>query len=1225
MKKSNADNLYLLAFIDISDRADILMLEIRHLQHSIIDSLHAPTLFLPLRHEEALIYGGWGEETDGSYKYDAAQVTFNHIVRYPSPRRAIQHLKKSTSTDDQISPINKALLTRVGEIWSGDLWTRGERRHYHVLRSLQILKQQVFRNKLIFYREARLAELISCKEGRLEKSALMILRRAILYRLNKFIRILRTHQQQFGKSLDFGLQGYPRPSIERRREIGIFNDFLSNRTRDIQQEMQHLVHSILKESPDDNSGQVTPLVLHGWSQSPRVSNTQLYDNVSLKLGLDKSEVEHVSYIDTSFWSPDRPDLQPLVAKEVADSVIRNRLGNLDDNYLSNRVNDFSTLMVILFDEINSFTKEIEILEPVRDNIRNLLRELANDFLAASVKGLSYLYALFLTIVGEGLEEQLRGTGTIHLSSIHELSGGVSSYETDFMWYFRLRLVSFWLRKISHVPISSIDEIVLSGTTQACDEIIGFLDANSPPTRVASGVLWRQLAINLEEKINRSYLIVDIRKWREKRSRDTWDEDIEESGDKNYHRSTIRLHEHLRSHLFEQILYYKSNEDYKPLYDCKSRSELLKKFTKTYDLEIEEVIIPYEYDENIEQPRWLFRHLYDIPFQCSIMRSIDFMSTASNSGSSSEKWKSFIKQTHNDMSMGRELFALALEFYTWGRESPKNRLALCINLLVFILPALDKKGENELNVIYEKLLHWLEGENDCISNSKEVITKDYSDYSHNEMREHFSLSHSRKNDVSLNELGAKQINGAYSLVRNGRKIKERRIEQLSGYKLKELISIYEDEIAKAIAIAEDKEHKDSLGLLAALGAFLRLRGSSNEKANTFYSLLLPSFGDVASDSVESKPNRLELPKLIKPVMISRIAMTNYYTVSNLLTSSESPNGLSLKEGVINPLWSSENNPSRNDEKESQILIQSIVLGRYDAVNIKSTRLPCRCSLPVFKEENNDDGLDEQANEKFVTHFIRREAALSVRIFSSNTNTIDNNNHLVAIISISLQRRAMRLNILYRILKAVSDINVEINDIPALELQMQNCIKGNSEQLKITGYLTDGWGDLLLVIETDSSDRAQEKNDNGECLIDRVFKLQQAIFEDFMVDRTELVFTPDCLDYIASSDSYDFAFALRLLEDRKLENSVQNYQAAFRDKKSKTKKFLDPNNISLVSTLGQIDYYVRLGVKNKKEKGIYKHLIEWLAQHEDIQGVSKLYPDGMAMLDRIETIIEKKVKE
>ena len=91
MTKTNADNLYLLAFIDISDRADILMLEIRHLQHSIISSLHAPSLFLPLRYEEDWVYEGWEKDIKEAHHFDTAQIAFDHIIRYPSPRRAVQH------------------------------------------------------------------------------------------------------------------------------------------------------------------------------------------------------------------------------------------------------------------------------------------------------------------------------------------------------------------------------------------------------------------------------------------------------------------------------------------------------------------------------------------------------------------------------------------------------------------------------------------------------------------------------------------------------------------------------------------------------------------------------------------------------------------------------------------------------------------------------------------------------------------------------------------------------------------------------------------------------------------------------------------------------------------------------------------------------------------------------------------------------------------------------
>ncbi len=1260
MKKTDADNLYLIAFIDISDRADILMLEIRHLQHSIINSLHAPTLFLPLRYEEKLIYEGWEntEKRNNSAHFDAAQLTCQHIIRYPSPQKAIRLLGVEKTEKSKNSEINDVLLKRIGEIWSGDLWTRGERRHYHVLRSLQILKQQVFRNKVLFYQKAKKVGLInhvSRRKATLDKPALMILRRAILYRLNKFIRILRTHQQQFGKSLDFGLQGYPRPSIERRREIGIYNDFLSNRTVDLQQEMQFLSEKILDAKSLD-ADKVTPLILHGWSQSPRVSNTQLYDNVSRHLqrqGIEDNppKIQDISFIDTSFWSPDRPDLQPLVAKEVADSVIRNRLGNLDDDYLSNNVNDFSSLMVILLQEVNSFTKDVDVLKPVREGVRSLLRELSGDFLAASIKGIPYLYALYLTLVGEGLEAQLRAFGTINLNSVYELKGGVLSYEENFSWYFRLRLVSFWLRKVAHTPESSLDKIVLTGTTQVCDEIIEFLDLNTPPTRDACGVLWHQLCVRLEQKINKSFLVTGIQRWRDERSRDTWDEELKRSGDKNYLRSTMRLHPQLQRHLFEQILYNKSCETYKPLYDDKEKDEdeLFNEFESIYGLKPTKVFHTsgIKGGTDLKSPRWLFRHLHDIPFQCAIMRSIDFLGRADSSNSQNQvkpcSWKEFIKQTHHDMSMGRELFALALEFYTWVRESPKNRLVLCINLIAFILPELEKeKKDKDVSAVYKKLCYWLDAES-ATENDKKYIAKHYSLYSYKKMHKNFSFRSSSfqpesKNLKRLKALGARNISAAFSLaIEKNKTTQERRLEQLSGYKLKELLELYNRSVDKHI-----DEQKEPLSLLAGLGALLKLRNpKENEQADHFYSTLLPKFSD---RKMEEKSSIYEVKK-INPVMISRIAMTNYYTVADHLpcpseeeannngigtnTDQKNLNAFSLREGITRNGWSANNKSDNDAEKKPRSLINSIMMGRYDAISINATRLPCHCVLPTF--DDADDTNEE--NERFVTHFIRREAALAVRIFRGEALPKENiETELVSIISISLQRRAMRLNILYRILKAVKEEKTSAA-LPNLEASLRDCIKvKEADNLKITGYLTDGWGDLLLVFETNKNNPDQAKN---KVLIDQIFEIQQALYEDFMVDRTELIFTPECLDYFASNESqYGFTFALRLLEDRKLENSVQNFNKAFQYKFNHDVygALIEKNKTSLVSAIGQIDYFVRLAIKpNQASDSVFKQSIDWFAKKYDretnknlIDGVSQLYPDGMAMLDRIETIIEKKIK-
>ncbi len=1242
--KNYADHLYLLSFIDISDRIDILLLEIRHLQNSIIYSLHAPTLFLPLRHEEKLIFDGWKKELEkNDHDFKTAKLTSEHIIRYPAPRRAIQHLAKQNNEEKQ-NPIKAALLTKVGEIWSGDLWTRGERRHYHALRSLQILKQQVFRNKLMFYREARQTGLLddisqsSSHKRRLKKPALMILRRAVIHRLNKFIRILRTHQQQFGKSLDFGLQSYPRPSIERRREIGIFNDFLSNRTRDLQYDMRHLLHTVLQNNnkKDDTENYVSPLVLHGWSQSPKVSNTQLYDNVSLNVrnAHEKTRVQHVSYIDTSFWSPDRPDLQPLVAKEIAQSVIRNDMKDLSDNYLSNNVNDFTTLIVILYREINEFTKDVKALEPVRENVHLLIREIAYDLLAVSIKGISYLYAIFLAIVGDGLEEQLRINNILRVEAIYDLSQAVAPFEEQFMWFIRLQLCSYWIQKVMHVPLSSLDKIVVSGVTEVCDQLVDYLDSSVPATHTAVGVLWKQLVARLEIKIDQSYMITTVRQWREKRSQDTWNEHKNKkevsghSGEKNYHRSTMRLDVRLQNYLYRQILHQKSCQKYKPLFGYPD-SDLGARFKEVYGLESEKINVPYT-DDSLNYPRWLFRHLYDIPFQCAVMRSIDILGNTNKGGGQNyqpEKltWGEFIEQAHQDMSMGRELFAFSLEFYTWGRESPRNRLVLCNNLIMFILPDLSKSVDRD---VLKPLIDWQRGAPAFSDNSAPKIAKKYADYSHNKLRQAFTSANPNE-EVSplLEKLGAIHINAAFSFIRESTASQERRLEQLAGYKLKELLTIY-----------ERLEKKENLGkklsILKSLGAFLRIRNSNHNETSheagrssplareRFFTLLLPTFGDKEKEKEEKPP-------LIKPVMISRIAMTNYYAVAKVPfdnkedypgkeVDNENINGLTLYESLTNKAWMNNSVIEERNNKKKKGNGSSILLGQYDAINIKPTRLPCHCKIPEFEE------YEKQEEERFSTHFVRRELALPVTIYSSSDVTKDTNKQLLAIISISLQRRSMRLNLIYRLLDGVA-FEGEENELAELESSIYKLRNNHANNIDIKGYLTDGWGDLLLMIEVDKTKIHSEETGD---LIDDIFNLQQSLYEDFMVDRTELTYTPVCLDHFASSKEYDFSFAVRLMEDRKLEESMKMYRNAFDEKKKQNKHdLLNKEQTSMVRTPGQMDYILRFALKEKKlPQNIYNALLEWIADKpkddDSTSVVGKWYSDGMSMLDKIEVLIEKK---
>ena len=1261
------DNLYLLAFLDTADRLDILLLEVRHLQQSIIDSLHAPTLYLPLRHEEKYIFGGWDSAPEFKNK-SASKIAYQSIIRYPSPHEAVDYWSKDDLKGDYC-PVGKRLLNRIGEIWTGDIWVRGERQHYHALRALQILKQQIFRDKVHLFKDAKTSGLLNKKdksEYGLKKAAFLILRRGIHYRIERYISSLKTQQQNFGKSLDFGLQRYPRPSIDRRREIGIFNDFLSNRAIDLRADTLHLMVGLTstakKSLPEKELFKNTPMLLHGWSQFMNAKNQQLWDNVGRELdGIDHVSVskssQDVSYIDTSFWSPDRPDLQPLVSREIAYSVMRNITKGYSDDYFSNENNYLTQLWVGLSEVLTRETYNKKGVDSIHKGSETLLRYIVTDCLAVSVKGISYLYALFLATVGYELEELLRVDRIIRLEEVNELEGGLHSYEKYYTWYFRLKFTAFWLRETSgfkHLEISSIDKIILVGVDQICEEIIQFLDSCSVKSfstiaknrHEPAGKQWSRIYKKLEKYAESSNALKHARKWRECRSRDTWDESKGCSGKKVYHRSTMRLDVRLQNFLFRETVRHKRHK-YSPLHEIDA-NDLLQTFCRAYDLELSNVQIPYMKD-TCRQPKNIYRQLHDIPFQCSIMKSIDLLGCLNEVEHQKPSWEVFVKQAHDDMSLGREIFSFALEFYTWGRESPKSRLLLSVNLLSFILPLLETNIYGKLKDLTRALKYWLYADVETdpnkkinISNSVEELMNIVNKSDHRTVLRDYAYGHKGGlNTEKIKTFGAILIDDAFA-HKSVNAANKRRLEQLSGYKLKELLQILDfhvqeliDDNSKREDLVDDLSQADetqckasrlvnNLCLLGNLREFLQIRDDSKDKPaaeGKFYELLLQSFG---GNKYKQNGHAIhQFPKMIRLVVVSRLALTNYYSVANpkrLVAEDNNLNGYSLSDILKKDRW--------EDHLVGEMSTQySVLLGRYDVVSFTQAKLPCRCRISRFVEgqEIDNASLADEA-EKFATHFSRREIALPLELYG-HCEFNDKEYSIYAIASVSLQRRTMRLNLVYRLLNACYHTNEQKFSKNSIEARLNVLISkfknkdrdtGLWDELVIKALLTDGWGDLLLVFMC-------KKGGNIGKLHEHLIRLQQAFYEDFMIDRTELIYTPQCLDYMTSDENYDLSFSFRFQEDRKLECSIQNFVDALHAKRKKLRE--KPYELDcyydVAFTPGQYDVKVSFYLESKKSyKNIYRKIITWFADTNGGELYNKWYRDGLSLVDKIETGIERK---
>ena len=335
------------------------------------------------------------------------------------------------------------------------------------------------------------------------------------------------------------------------------------------------------------------------------------------------------------------------------------------------------------------------------------------------------------------------------------------------------------------------------------------------------------------------------------------------------------------------------------------------------------------------------------------------------------------------------------------------------------------------------------------------------------------------------------------------------------------------------------------ILANLREFLRIRDESIYKQKSekkFYEVLLKALA--GKQVALSRMDFNNLPQKIKPVIITRLALTSYYALANARKildvlnkqGNDHLNGLGLAELFKLGHWKFGTGDST--------VRYSILLGRYDAVSFIPSRLPCRCRVSDFPNKD----ITERTEEKFATHFARREIALPMELYG-NCDINDCNYTIYAISSVSLQRRSMRLNLIYRLLNArYRTDNKERFYENSIEENIRKIISkfghntGNNFIIKI--LLTDGWGDLLLVFMY----KRHSSIDISE-LHEYLLKLQQALYEDFMIDRTELIYTPHCIDYMLKDPSKNYSFSLlfRFQEDRKLERSIQSFIDALHEKK------------------------------------------------------------------------------
>lgn len=354
-----------------------------------------------------------------------------------------------------------------------------------------------------------------------------------------------------------------------------------------------------------------------------------------------------------------------------------------------------------------------------------------------------------------------------------------------------------------------------------------------------------------------------------------------------------------------------------------------------------------------------------------------------------------------------------------------------------------------------------------------------------------------------------------------------------------------------------------------------------------------------------------PEPLKIRLINRIAMANTIPIPNPLKPEQDPyksnNSLSLKGLLNEQTWIKR---TEEDPKFSKDASTHVILGKYDAIVVRPITIPCRCILHTFDPDKTKES--PLSEEKFISYFSRREIALQIDLdnefYSKNVFYIS---------SITLQRRSMRLGFLYSLLNIKNVSNNEPKSGDEYKENLSNkteigILLQERKDIKIRVYLSDGWNDLQIFFSTKSSDICE-----GD--LKWAFKLQKALFQDFMVDHSEMLLTPRCLDAAYKCSDYTISIHTSIHKDGWLEKSADCYINHLRDNKQ------DGFNItSTHQTPGRTDFKMELTNNSEdsehKTGHLYPKIMMWL---DSSTPNSKLKdkPSALQLTDQIETYIEQ----
>ncbi|EME68626.1 hypothetical protein H261_17543 [Paramagnetospirillum caucaseum] len=499
----------------------------------------------------------------------------------------------------------------------------------------------------------------------------LLVRSAVMANAHRHIQNLGDLKAQFESALDLGIQDHPKPMTKRRREQGLYSSYLSDRCADLGSLVEDVLIHVEGRSRRQLRGGI---YTHRWSHSAVSNSSVMRDEVGIGI-FDNLKPRHTDLVNTSFWMPDRPDLQPVIAHEVAHNVIQHAYGDLEPHVLKTSKGSLPRLIRLFSTTLDSFGLTRFPSKDPRHAHDHALGELTCDLLAATVTGPAYLFALVQEIIGAGMDCLFRSPQDeidFELADTWLDEGWAALNIPSLEWHLRLRLVCAWIKGMgTSDPLATR---LCEGVETLCEILLQTI-VHLGPRGIHDHVgPWQDMSHVLIQTARKSDALGEVKDWWKMRQ-DYAEKSPFRGGETQFvglalERPTACADLPQDTRLFIQELLIEMKLKEKRPFAGKTIEIAKTDFPKIYGL---------TWKGDAEGFSQLFEHLHDVPWQSAMLRARDFLHHELGQLTAEKKRGEWLTDMSSDGAPGRELYQIALELFYWHQTSPADPIRTILRL------------------------------------------------------------------------------------------------------------------------------------------------------------------------------------------------------------------------------------------------------------------------------------------------------------------------------------------------------------------------------------------------------------------------------------------------------------------------------------------------------------------------------------------------------------------